>query len=97
MALTQVLLASQVEQRRKPILVVAVTNQALDSFLKSLFEIGVTNLARLGGGSKEDWLERFKLRHLSRAKKVRSSCAEMTRRKDARLQAEGKAAFSCSD
>ena len=86
--LVQVLLASRLKEGRKPILVVAVTNHALDSFLKGLHAVGISNLARLGNGSKEDWLERFKVKHLARSKKFQASMAVNTVRRESRKYAD---------
>ena len=54
-ALTRVLLASRPPTSSKPMLVVCLTNHALDNFLGGLEEAGVTNLLRFGNGSKEEW------------------------------------------
>jgi AAA domain len=65
-ALSRVLLASRSTANRKPILVVCLTNHALDSFLGGLVEAGVTKVARIGRGSKEEWIKKFELRTLTR-------------------------------
>lgn len=62
-ALAKVLLASAVP---KPILVVCMTNHALDSYLEDLRKSGVKKLARLGGQSKEQWTKEYKLSVISR-------------------------------
>ena len=62
--LTRVLLASR--QSTKPILVVCLTNHALDSFLGGLKDAGVEALLRIGSGSKEEWTEAINLRTLNR-------------------------------
>lgn len=51
----------------KPILAVCMTNHALDSFLGGLIESGLTNIARIGGGSKEEWMQKYTLRSVSRS------------------------------
>ncbi|KAL8954165.1 MAG: hypothetical protein Q9222_000049 [Ikaeria aurantiellina] len=48
----------------KPILVVCMTNHALDNFLGDLLEKGITKIARLGSGSKEDWTGKYSIRSL---------------------------------
>ncbi|KAK5021511.1 hypothetical protein LTS07_010918 [Exophiala sideris] len=53
----------------KPILVVCLTNHALDSFLKDLRDAGVTGLLRIGSGSKEEWTDQINLK--TRRRKVR--------------------------
>ena len=64
-ALARVLLASRPCTLRRPILVVCMTNHALDSFLYGLHNAGITSLARFGSNSKEDWTRQFQLRNLS--------------------------------
>ncbi|KAL8813632.1 MAG: hypothetical protein Q9200_000114 [Gallowayella weberi] len=39
----------------KPILVACMTNHALDNFLGDLVKQGITKIARIGRGSKEEW------------------------------------------
>ncbi|KAL8827936.1 MAG: hypothetical protein Q9191_002882 [Dirinaria sp. TL-2023a] len=46
-------------------MVVCMTNHALDSFLADLLKDGIDKLVRLGGGSKEQWTERYQPRALS--------------------------------
>ncbi|KAI1630197.1 hypothetical protein EDD37DRAFT_557542 [Exophiala viscosa] len=53
----------------KPILVVCLTNHALDSFLKDLRDAGVTGLLRVGSGSKEEWTDQINLK--TRKRKTR--------------------------
>jgi AAA domain len=69
-ALTRVLLASRSAKLKKPILVVSLTNHALDSFLGGLVEAGITKIARIGRGSKEEWTKKFELHTLTRHTKV---------------------------
>ena len=64
-ALARVLLASRPPESRRPILVVCLTNHALDSFLSGLREAGIASLVRFGNGSKEDWTKLFHMRYLS--------------------------------
>lgn len=47
--------------RQKPVLVVCLTNHALDSFLKDLRDADVTGLLRIGSGSKEEWTDQINL------------------------------------
>ena len=65
-ALTRVLLASGSTTNRKPILVVCLTNHAVDSFLGGLLDVGITRVARIGKGSKEEWTKKFELHTLNR-------------------------------
>ena len=64
-ALTKALLASRDTTGAKPILVVCMTNHALDSFLDDLRKDGIDKLVRLGGGSKEQWIEKFRPRAIA--------------------------------
>lgn len=57
--LAQVILSSTSEN----ILCVCYTNHALDSFLEDMLEKGVTDMVRIGGGSKSPKLERYQLRN----------------------------------
>ena len=61
-ALTRVLLASRPPTSQKPILVVCVTNHALDSVLGGLNEADVRDLLRIGAGSREEWTNAINLR-----------------------------------
>ncbi|KAJ9610528.1 hypothetical protein H2200_005305 [Cladophialophora chaetospira] len=51
---------------KKPILLVCLTNHALDSFLTELKDTGVHNLLRIGSGSREEWTEAINLRNVRR-------------------------------
>lgn len=51
----------------KPILVVCMTNHALDGFLKDLIDQGITEVARIGSGSKEEWTAKYNLKSLIRS------------------------------
>ena len=62
--LVQVLIDSRTSQ--KPVLLVCLTNHALDSFLGDLRDAGVKDLLRVGSGSKEEWTDSFNLRNLRR-------------------------------
>lgn len=46
---------------QKPILVACMTNHALDNFLGDLVKQGITKIARIGGGSKEEWMDKYTL------------------------------------
>ncbi|KAL8716335.1 MAG: hypothetical protein Q9220_000240 [cf. Caloplaca sp. 1 TL-2023] len=54
----------------KPILVVCMTNHALDNFLGDLLAKGITKIARLGSGSKEDWTGKYSIRSLHKGWKT---------------------------
>lgn len=62
-ALVRVLLASFTDP--KPIVVVCMTNHAVDSFLEELLKVGVKKIARVGGGSKERWIKDHLISELS--------------------------------
>lgn len=62
-ALVKVLLASITDP--KPIVVVCMTNHAVDSFLEDLLKVGVKKIARVGGGSKETWTRGYLISKLS--------------------------------
>ena len=70
-SLIQVILASLKKEHRKPILVICQTNHALDSFLKDMWEKGITNIARVGANTKEEWLRPYDYKEL--CKKVEKS------------------------
>lgn len=65
-ALVKTLLASREEANSRPIVVVCMTNHALDSFLDGLRSAGLTRFARLGRGSKEQWTTAHSIVALSR-------------------------------
>lgn len=65
-AIVKVLLESRPAHDARPILVVCITNHALDSFLEELRDHGVVKLARLGRGSREEWTEKYDLFTLAR-------------------------------
>lgn len=64
-SLAKVILASQSKATPKPILTVCMTNHALDGFLQDLLKDGIVSVARLGGGSREEWTKPHLLRELS--------------------------------
>ena len=70
--LVKVLLASRDYFSTKPILVVCMTNHALDNFLTELRNSGVTNLARLGSNSKQSWTKQIQIGNLTRSMKQTS-------------------------
>lgn len=69
-----------------------MTNHALDSFLGDLHVAGVTKLARLGRGSKEDWVKQFQISEL--AHRMKLTQIERMEIKNARLQLEGALEFT---
>ncbi|KIW23329.1 uncharacterized protein PV07_11537 [Cladophialophora immunda] len=73
--LTKTLLDSRPTQ--KPILLVCLTNHALDSFLADLRDAGVSNLLRVGSASKEDWTDAINLRSLRRKTRMKKENAQM--------------------
>lgn len=68
-ALVKILLASREEANSRPILVVCMTNHALDNFLDGLRSAGLERFVRLGRGSKEPWTAAHSLFALSRRAK----------------------------
>ncbi|KAG8525794.1 uncharacterized protein KY384_000554 [Bacidia gigantensis] len=85
-ALARVLLASRGISSMKPILVVCLTNHALDSFLADLKDAGIVNFARLGSKSKEAWTHEYDLRKLT--SKLRKSVVEKSATSMALLKVE---------
>ena len=61
------------------IMVVTFTNHALDDFLESLLDNGVTNIVRIGGRCRSDRISEYNLRELGRSGKAPFS-REHTRR-----------------
>ncbi|OJD18137.1 hypothetical protein AJ78_01803 [Emergomyces pasteurianus Ep9510] len=61
---------SAVDSSRTPILVVCLTNHALDAFLKELLEKGIKKIARIGGGSRQGWTKKYNLRSLVSSTKL---------------------------
>ncbi|KAK4697266.1 hypothetical protein P7C71_g795, partial [Lecanoromycetidae sp. Uapishka_2] len=86
-ALTKVLLASRGHVSRKPILVVCMTNHALDSFLEDLRNAGISKLARLGSNSKETWTKEIQMFALQR--RLKKTSFERTNSHIAHHQVEG--------
>ena len=86
-ALAKVLLASRGIISQTPILVVCLTNHALDSFLKDLHDAGIDSFARLGGQSKEAWIHKYELKNLIDKKK--KSVAQKRAVRQTHLQCEG--------
>ena len=64
-----------------PLLVVCLTNHALDSFLVALLDFGITGIVRVGGRSQMSRLDPYNLRNLgekvSVAQKLRKTVACM--------------------
>ena len=80
-----------------PILVLTYKNHALDEFLKALISVGIEDVVRVGGGSKEGAISEYNLNNLER--KVQKSNAlfqQIEMNRDELLAAEGevKEAFS---
>lgn len=74
----------------KPILVVCLTNHALDNFLGGVKDAGITGLVRVGGGSKQEWTKTYNLTGLRQ--KARLTPDEHWRR--SRLKEERKLLLS---
>ncbi|KAK6364227.1 hypothetical protein LTS17_012398 [Exophiala oligosperma] len=72
--LTKALLSSRPTQ--KPILLVCLTNHALDNFLQDLRDAQVTGLLRVGGGSKEKWTEAINLQTMRKKSRPRKAPPE---------------------
>lgn len=72
--LAKTILASR--SKRKPILLVCLTNHALDSFLAELRDAGVEGLLRIGSSSKEEWTNAVNLLHKKKATRPTKSEAE---------------------
>lgn len=86
-AISQVILASRNPSNPKPILVVCMTNHALDNFLKDLLDVGITKLARLGRNTKENWVHKYQISELSST--MKRTQTERSKSVQARLQTEG--------
>ena len=86
-ALTKVLLASRSTNIRKPILVICLTNHALDSFLADLRDAGIVTFTRLGSMSKEAWTHEYDLRLLTQ--KLKKTIYERSSSQSAHYQVEG--------
>jgi len=84
-SLVRVLLASR-RDIRKPILVVCMTNHALDNFLGDLRQIGLSSFVRIGKNSKETWTQEFSMRNVS--KRVKKTTLERSNAKTAHIQAD---------
>ncbi len=69
-SLTKAIVSSQISGNPKPVLAVCMTNHALDSFLEDLVKDGITQVARLGAGSKVEWTKPYTLRELSHRMKL---------------------------
>ena len=86
-ALVKTLLASRAEADSRPILVVCMTNHALDNFLDDLRSAGLTKFARLGRGSREQWTKSHSILALSRH--IQQSQSEKKKFAHAKTQLEG--------
>ena len=85
-SLAKVIISSRLKSP-KPILCVTQTNHALDGYLHDLLNAGVTKIARLGRGSKEDWTTPYELRMLAR--KMKLTTIERSTLSQGFLQVEG--------
>jgi hypothetical protein len=85
-ALVKAILASRPENGKWPIVVACMTNHALDSFLKDLYDQGVHNIVRLGASSKQKWTKNISL---WRTRKGRIPELEFKRWKSAIRKVEG--------
>ena len=85
-SLAQVILESQPPKDPKPILVVCMTNHALDSFLDDLVKKNFRNMVRLGAGSKEKWTDEFLM--MNQARQMKLTKNENWRRSEAHHQVE---------
>ncbi|EXJ83035.1 hypothetical protein A1O3_06852 [Capronia epimyces CBS 606.96] len=57
--------------RPKPVLLVCLTNHALDSFLADLRDAGVSSLLRIGSGSKVEWTKSINIQNCRRKVRLR--------------------------
>lgn len=71
----------------KPVLAVCMTNHALDSFLEATLKEGITQIARLGAGSKVEWTKPYTLRELNH--KLKLTQLELQNLSRARNRVEG--------
>ena len=85
-SLTKVLLASRPLHDPRPVLVVCMTNHALDSFLDDLRNQGICKLARLGRGSREDWTQGYDLFTLARRTRLSTNERERAKLASARCE-----------
>ena len=83
----EVILNSQKPDDRKPIVVVCMTNHALDDFIASLLKRKITRIARIGTRSTHEWIGPYLLR--AHTKRTRPTCNEQTKSWEARKQMEG--------
>lgn len=83
---SEVILKSQPQDNYKPIIVVCMTNHALDDFIASLIKRNITKIVRVGNRSTCDWMEKYLLINVSR--RVKANIDERRGRFEARSQAE---------
>ena len=60
------LLLSLSSKPNGPILVLTYKNHALDEFLKAIVDVGISNVVRVGGGSKDGAMNEFNLSNIER-------------------------------
>ncbi|KAL8997355.1 MAG: hypothetical protein Q9169_003337 [Polycauliona sp. 2 TL-2023] len=66
---------------QKPILVACMTNHALDNFLGDLIKHGITKIARIGSGSKEEWVAKYTMPSIrKKSKKGEQSLGQKTQK-----------------
>lgn len=82
---------------KKPILVACMTNHALDNFLGDLLAQGISKLARLGSGSKEDWTGKFTLASLRQGIKTTDAEGPKLSKAYKRVTALSKEGTRCCD
>ena len=83
----EVILDSQDPDDRKPIIVVCMTNHALDDFIDSLIKRKIRRIARLGNRSTHDWIKPYLMR--SHAQKGRLTGQEAHQSWELRQQVDG--------
>ena len=83
----EVILNSQDPDDRKPIVVVCMTNHALDDFIGSLLARKIGKVARIGGRSTQEWIKPLLLK--SHALRTGLSCQDQHQNWEMRMQVEG--------
>ena len=83
---SEVILKSQPQCIRKPIVVVCMTNHALDDFVASLVRRNINKIVRVGTRSACEWMEKYLLNTVSR--RVKPNNNEKRARMEARSQSE---------
>lgn len=65
-ALAKAILSDK-ENARYPILAICTTNHALDNFLDDLRKSDITEMVRIGAGSKEEWVRQYTLTNVRKS------------------------------